>query len=532
MNFALDTSPKSPDRMVFVPGGRWSGEAAFIGWLGPYNLPPYYVGRYEVTNREYQNFVDSGGYEKKQYWPQAFTQNGRNLSWEEAMTLFRDTTGRPGPSTWIAGHYPEGKADFPVTGVSWFEASAYASFSGKSLPVLAQWLDMAPPDFAGHIVPASNLSSSALASVGAYQGIGPYGTFDTAGNASEWVANVVDNDLRFVLGGSWKSPGYQYFSPEELSPFDRSDENGFRCVQNLGPMPEEAKKPVTRIVRDFSQFKPVSDSVFHAYELLYAYPKMPLNATVDGVVKETVDWREEKVTFDTGYRGERMSAYLFLPKKVRPPYQTVLFFPSARVYFIPDSKGGRQLGDIEFFDYVVQSGRAVMYPIYESTYERKLKFSLPSGAQTIQLTTDWYKDAARSLDYLATRSDIDSSKLAYLGVSMGSADGAIVSTLLQDRLKTAVFLDGGYFFEPPPPGADQAEFVTRMKIPVLMVNGRYDFTFPLDKSQNPFFAMLGTPEQDKRHVVLDTPHDVTEQRPQLTKTVLDWLDHYLGRVND
>jgi len=532
MNFALDTSPKSPDRMVFVPGGRWSGEAAFIGWLGPYNLPPYYVGRYEVTNREYQNFVDSGGYEKKQYWPQAFTQNGRNLSWEEAMTLFRDTTGRPGPSSWIAGHYPEGKADFPVTGVSWFEASAYASFSGKSLPVLAQWLDIAPPDFAGHIVPASNLSSSALASVGTYQGIGPYGTFDTAGNASEWVANVVDNDLRFVLGGSWKSPGYQYFSPEELSPFDRSDENGFRCVQNLGPMPEEAKKPVNRIVRDFSQFKPVPDSVFHAYELLYAYPKMPLNATVDGVVKETVDWREEKVTFDTGYRGERMSAYLFLPKKVRPPYQTVLFFPSARVYFIPDSKGGRQLGDIEFFDYVVQSGRAVMYPLYEGTYERKLKFSLPSGSQSIQLTTDWYKDAARSLDYLATRSDIDSNKLAYLGVSMGSADGAIVSTLLQDRLKTAVFLDGGYFFEPPPPGADQAEFVTRMKIPVLMVNGKYDFTFPLDKSQNPFFAMLGTPEQDKRHVVLDTPHDVTEQRPQLTKTVLDWLDHYLGRVND
>jgi alpha-beta hydrolase superfamily lysophospholipase len=71
-----------------------------------------------------------------------------------------------------------------------------------------------------------------------------------------------------------------------------------------------------------------------------------------------------------------------------------------------------------------------------------------------------------------------------------------------------------------------------MKKPVLMVNGRYDFTFPLDKSQNPFFAMLGTPEQDKRHVVLDTSHDVTEQRSQLTKTVLDWLDHYLGRVND
>jgi hypothetical protein len=54
----------------------------------------------------------------------------------------------------------------------------------------------------------------------------------------------------------------------------------------------------------------------------------------------------------------------------------------------------------------------------------------------------------------------------------------------------------------------------------------------LDKSQNPLFAQLGTTDADKRHVVLDTPHDVTDQRPQLVKTVLDWLDHYLGRVRE
>ena len=66
--------------------------------------------------------------------------------------------------------------------------------------------------------------------------------------------------------------------------------------------------------------------------------RRPLHETVDGVVKETADWREEKVTFDTGYRGERMSAYLFLPKNVRPPYQTVLFFPSARVILFQTTK--------------------------------------------------------------------------------------------------------------------------------------------------------------------------------------------------
>jgi pimeloyl-ACP methyl ester carboxylesterase len=187
---------------------------------------------------------------------------------------------------------------------------------------------------------------------------------------------------------------------------------------------------------------------------------------------------------------------------------------------------------MKFFDYILQSGRAVMYPIYDDTYERRIKYRLPGGSEPIELTTHWYKDAARSLDYLATRPDIDSTRLAYLGVSMGSATGVIITSLLQDRLKTAIFLDGGYFLDQPTPGADQADFATRMKKPVLMVNGRYDFDFSLEKSQNPLFQMLGTPEADKRHVVLETPHDVTEHRDQLIKAVLAWLDRYLGPVSE
>ncbi len=530
MNFPLDAAEKAPSGMVYSPGGGWGNYVGFIGWVGPYKLPPYYVDRNEVTNREYQNFVDNGGYEKKQFWATQFTDNGKALSWDEAMAKLRDSTGRPGPSTWVGGHFPEGRADYPVAGVSWFEASAYAAFSGKQLPVVAQWFQIAPPEVAAYTVQVSNISRTGLAAAGAFKGVGPYGTYDTAGNVREWIANTVGENLRPILGGSWRSPAYLYSDPEALSPFDRSETNGFRCVRNLGPMPQAAADPIKPVIRDFSHFRTVSDEVFHAYESLYSYAKTPLNATVDGVVGETVDWREEKVSYDTAYRGERMSAYLFLPKNVHPPFQTVLFFPSARVLYLNGSGGGRELGDVKFFDYIIQSGRAVMYPIYQDTYERRVKFNMPGGTQSIQLTTEWYKDAARSLDYLATRPDIDSSNVSYLGVSMGSGFGVMISTLLQDRLKTAIFLDGGYFLGEPPPGADQADFVVRMKKPVLMVNGRYDFTFSLDKAQNPFFAMLGTPEADKRHVILETPHDVTEQRPQLTKAVLDWLDHYMGRV--
>jgi eukaryotic-like serine/threonine-protein kinase len=528
MNFSLTETLKSPPGMVFDPGGSWGTYVGFIGWLGPYKLPPFYIDRYEVTNRDYQKFVDSGGYLKAQYWPASFQQNGHTLTWADGMAQFRDSTGRPGPSTWTGGHYPDGQADFPVAGVSWFEASAYAAFAGKSLPALGQWYQAAPPDEEDYTVQFSNITTGAAAAVGTYKGIGPYGTYDTAGNVREWTANTVDNDLRFILGGSWKSPAYLYADPEALSPFDRAEGNGFRCVRNTAPLPENASRPFHLVGRDFTKFKPVNDDVFRAYQLLYAYPNTPLNAKVEGVVKETADWREEKVSFNTAYNGDRMAAYLFLPKRVRPPYQTVLFFPSARVMLLPPDSS--ELGDTKFFDYIVQSGRAVMYPIYEDTYERRIKYSLPGGAQNVNLTTDWYKDAARSMDYLNTRSDIDSSRVGYLGVSMGSAYGVIYTTLLQDRLKAAIFLDGGYFLQPTPPGGDQADFAPRMKEPVLMVNGRYDYTFPVDKAQDPMFQMLGTPAADKSHVILDTPHDVTEQRPLLVKAVLDWLDRYLGRV--
>ena len=370
MDFSLGATEKAPSGMVRADGGDGGWFLDFVGFYGGYKLPPFYVDRYEVTNREYQKFVDSGGYEKQQYWAEKFTQGGHELSWADAMAQLRDTTGRAGPSTWVAGHYPQGQADFPVAGVSWYEASAYAAFSGKSLPALAQWLQADPPALAPNAVQASNITTNGLAPVGKYQGLGPYGTYDMTGNVREWVTNAAGGDSRFILGGSWKSESYLSTTPEALSPFDRSETNGFRCVRNIEALPVAALDPVKPMVRDFAKFKPVSDEVFNAYKILYAYPHSPLNAQSYGVVEETADWREEKVTFDAAYDGQRMSAYLFLPKNVHPPYQTVLFFPSARVRALRDS---RELGDLKFFDYVIQSGRAVMYPVYLDTYERKVR---------------------------------------------------------------------------------------------------------------------------------------------------------------
>jgi eukaryotic-like serine/threonine-protein kinase len=523
MDFALDNQRNAPQGMVAVPANTWEDYIADVGFMGPFQLPLFYMDRYEVTNRDFQKFVDAGAYKDPKYWKEKFVRDGHEIRWQDAMTLFRDSTGRYGPSTWEAGHFPEGQGDYPVSGVSWYEASAYAVFAGKSLPTLPQWYEAISADAASYAVQMSNFSSDKPAPVGSFHDVGVYGTYDLAGNVREWVLNAVGSNY-FILGGAWDSPTYYYTEPEAFAPFDRSAENGFRCVQNTKPLPIAVMQSVTPMERDFAKIKPISDEMFRAYTAPYSYVKTPLNAKDEGVVKETEDWKEEKVTFDAAYNGERMIAYLFLPKNVKPPYQTILFFPSARVLDISDSKN---LGDLKFFDYLVQSGRAVMYPIYKETYERRTVGTFP---WTLDVATEQFKDLSRSVDYLETRNDIDSKKLAYVGVSMGSAEGVTYTTLLQDRLRTVILLDGGFFFNQFQPGVDPANFAPRLKIPVLMVNGRYDFSFPLKESQEPLFKMLGTPEQDKRHVVMESPHDVTVKHTELVQETVNWLDKYLGPV--
>ena len=530
MHFDLDKQVAAPAGMSWVEAGTFGGTIGFIGQVGPFPLPAYYIDRNEVTNREYQKFVDAGAYQKREYWTNPFVRDGREMRWEDAMALFRDSTGRPGPSTWAGGHYPAGQDEYPVSGLSWHEAAAYAVFVEKSLPALAQWYPAAIPKRGGSIdvVQDSNISRSTVAPVGTFPGLGPYGTYDMAGNVREWVLTDTGTDTKFILGGASRSPTYLFGDPEALSPFDRSPENGFRCVRNTAPLSSAVLAPVKRLTRDFSAYTPVSDDVFRAYLAMYAYERTPLEAKVEGVVAETDDWREEQITFNTAYDNDRMAAYLFVPKHVRPPYQTVVFSPSARILALRDS---HDLGDVRFFDYIVQSGRAVLYPILYGTYERQTKKAFVGAGQTIEYLTKRSKDFGRSLDYLATRSDIASDKIAYLGVSMGSAEGVIYATVSQSRLKAAILLDGGYFLDTPRAGGDQADFAPRLKMPVLMVNGKQDFVFSVDASQNPLFQMLGTPPADKQHPVFETPHDVTEARPDLIKVVIGWLDKYLGRID-
>jgi predicted esterase len=524
MHFQLRSQGTAPG-MVPVPGYNFADMIDFIGALH-YKIPPFDIDQFEVTNAQFQKFVDRGGYRRPEFWKEKFIKDGQDLTWRQAMDLFRDPTGRSAPSTWAGGHFPPGQENYPVSGVSWYEAAAYAVFAGKSLPTIGQWYTVAPSDFSVYSVSQSNFNGRGPAPVGTYQGVGPFGTYDMAGNVREWVWNAVENN-RFVLGGAWLTQTYQAFDPEALPAFDRSALNGFRCVRNKGPLTPDLLAPVSINSRDFAHARPVSDDVFAQIRTMYAYDHVPLGAVSQGVVENTADWTREKITIDAGHENERLPVYLFLPRNVRSPYQTVLFFPSARVALMPSSQ---VLGDLQFVDYVIQSGRALVYPIYTGSYERKEHLVAPGAFGDLEMVTRDSKEIGRSLDYLETRPDIDKSKIAYLGVSWGSAYG-VIFTALEDRFKTVVFLDGGFFLRPTLPARDQVNFAPRLKKPVLMVNGRYDFTFSPERAQEPLYRMLGTSAADKRRVVFDTPHDISQNKPELSKEVLAWLDKYLGKVN-
>lgn len=75
---------------------------------------------------------------------------------------------------------------------------------------------------------------------------------------------------------------------------------------------------------------------------------------------------------------------------------------------------------------------------------------------------------------------------------------------------------------------DELNFAPRVKIPVLMLNGRFDFFYPVETSEEPMFRLLGTAKGHKRRVVYETGHNIP--RNELIKETLDWLDRYLGPV--
>jgi len=180
-------------------------------------------------------------------------------------------------------------------------------------------------------------------------------------------------------------------------------------------------------------------------------------------------------------------------------------------------------GQFEGVDFLVRAGRAVMFPIYKDSYERLGVVPDPGTIAYRDETIQQSKDLRRAVDAHRYRPQPPCLLRRELGRRSGADHGC--------HRKPNQGRSPGSRRVRPRQGIARSrlhEFAPHGRVPTILLNGRYDFMFPLDTCQEPLFHALGTPPQNKRLVLFDSGHSPPET-PKMKKT-LDWLDKYLGPV--
>ncbi len=532
-----------PDDMVLVPHTNlpimMTGLTLGFANTQQHDVAAFAIARHEVTNAQFKEFVMAGGYDNPVYWEGLdFVADGRTLTWPEARALFVDQTGRPGPSGWQLSAFPEGQSGMPVGGISWYEAVAYSRFRGVSLPTLHHWtraafapLDAAFPT-APKIADASRFRAAGPIAADAGTGIGPWGTLNTAGNVREWVWNRA-GDNAVALGGAWGDYSGSYQLLYTTRPMDRSPDIGLRLMKALEPVPDELLAPIVLPIDEkYMRREPVSNDAFEAMRFQFSAGNQTPSSVDIETVQQTDAWIAEEVGL-TFAPNDKLTLYVVRPVGRRGALQPVLYAPPADAVWqrLPNRDA---LNQLRLVDFIVNSGRALVVPIWVGTYERWVPRPQDPQRAYDQLRVAplrWYEDAARTLNYLATREDIDIDHLGLLAISFGAIHIVPPILAIDGRFKAAVLIGAGITTEPVHPMDDAVNYAPRIRCPTLMINGSYDAIFPSDLSQRRLFELLGSPDSDKKHVVYDVGH-FYYPRNQMLREVSDWFDHYLGPVTE
>jgi len=254
----------APDGMAYVPAARYvmgspAGDADEAP--RPVTAGPVWIDRTEVTVGAYREFVTAvaeAGHTRCGPCCPAFGLGLTTPALARAPALVGYDHRPPGFPARATG---VGEAR-PVTGVTWFDAAAYAAWRGKRLPTEAEW-ELAAGGVDGRRYPwgdvwevgRANYHRDDMAPVDAYAGDrSPYGVVGLAGNADEWCADAYAAPDRSseALSGRVLRGGVWYYGPEEggrisdrtfAAPTDRFRDTGFRCARDAPDAPPSVVVP-------------------------------------------------------------------------------------------------------------------------------------------------------------------------------------------------------------------------------------------------------------------------------------------------
>ena len=195
-----------PENTVLVPAGEFQmGNNNEMGSdrerpVHAVYIDAFYMDKYPVTNAQYKVFIDAN-----QHWGKQPSHWGKQNRMKKMMlSIFRKYHGVDYLKYWNGNEFPRGKADHPVTYVSWHAAMAYAQWAGKRLPSEAEWEKAARGEKIGQKYPWGDFLDPNKAycgenvgetvSVGKYPA-NDYGLFDMVGNVWEWCLDEYKADF-------------------------------------------------------------------------------------------------------------------------------------------------------------------------------------------------------------------------------------------------------------------------------------------------------------------------------------------------